>query len=331
MVDGLSALLGAARREAMTPQETAVFLAASYHESGWNPAAVGDNGSSFGLFQHHVGGLGGPTLASAKRYLNPAFSASEAAARFKSAGIATGAGAAASQRPKNQSAYAQAIDSIARQILAGSFGPLNRATGGGVGVAGAKKGRVTGDTSGLNQNLLDGLRYVAGELGKTVNVVSGKRTRAEQEELWRKYQNGTGNKAAPPGTSRHETGNAADAYIDGTALQSYPGAAAAAAKFGLGFPVGGEPWHVEATGGGPAAAAGAGASGASGASGAEAAGSNMMQAGLFGDAAGGALKAVVVLVALALAAGLIFAGVTKLTGTEKLAGTTLGTIVRGAK
>ena len=70
-------------------------------------------------------------------------------------------------------------------------------------------------------------------------------TRAEQAELYRRYQNGTGNLAAPPGQSNHEHGDAADAYINGVALANVAGAREAAQRLGLHFPVGGEAWHVE--------------------------------------------------------------------------------------
>ncbi|MCW2961104.1 MAG: penicillin-resistant DD-carboxypeptidase, partial [Thermoleophilia bacterium] len=83
-------------------------------------------------------------------------------------------------------------------------------------------------------------------LGRPIDVVSGHRTRAEQADLYRRFTSGTGNLAAVPGTSRHEHGDAADVYVGGVALADVPGAALLAQLGGLGFPVPGEPWHVEA-------------------------------------------------------------------------------------
>lgn len=92
---------------------------------------------------------------------------------------------------------------------------------------------------------------VGKRLGKIILIRSGLRTRAEQEALYAAYLNGTGNLAAKPGTSRHETGDAADVGVkvpndpDGVSLRDYPGGKAAAIAVGLSFPVASEPWHVE--------------------------------------------------------------------------------------
>lgn len=112
-------------------------------------------------------------------------------------------------------------------------------------VPAAPSSRVIGDLEGLDPGLRAALDQVAEQLGKPIDVISGLRTRAEQEELYRRYKAGTGNLAAVPGTSRHESGHAADVYVDGVALANVPGARAAVAAAGLGFPVPGEAWHVE--------------------------------------------------------------------------------------
>lgn len=104
---------------------------------------------------------------------------------------------------------------------------------------------VEGDIEGLNQDLLNRLAKVGEKLGKKLNIKSGFRSREEQEVLYQKYLNGTGNLAAKPGSSKHETGNAADVNVGGTSLANVPGAKDIAAELGLGFPVPGEPWHVE--------------------------------------------------------------------------------------
>lgn len=108
---------------------------------------------------------------------------------------------------------------------------------------------VHGDMKGLDPGLTQALERVARDIGKPIEVISGLRTHAEQAALYQKYLNGTGNLAARPGTSRHESGDAADVYVDGVALQNVPGAADAARRAGLGFPVPGEPWHIEPVGG----------------------------------------------------------------------------------
>ena len=104
---------------------------------------------------------------------------------------------------------------------------------------------VTGDVQGLKPDLLNKLAQLGKPMGGKGNVLSGFRARSEQEALYQKYLNGTGNLAAKPGTSNHEGGNAADAYINGKALRDDPKAAAIAKKLGLTFPVSSESWHVE--------------------------------------------------------------------------------------
>lgn len=104
---------------------------------------------------------------------------------------------------------------------------------------------VEGDIEGLNEDLLNRLAQVGEILGTKVHITSGYRSREEQARLYQMYLNGTGNLAAPPGSSRHETGNAADCSIGGMNIGNYPGAADAMRQVGLGLPVGGEAWHVE--------------------------------------------------------------------------------------
>jgi uncharacterized protein YcbK (DUF882 family) len=104
---------------------------------------------------------------------------------------------------------------------------------------------VSGDVKGLNPELLNKLAQMGQQLGEKIEIKSGLRSRAEQEKLYQAYLSGNGNLAAKPGTSNHESGDAADAYINGTALRDNPKAAALAKKLGLTFPVAGESWHVE--------------------------------------------------------------------------------------
>jgi len=102
---------------------------------------------------------------------------------------------------------------------------------------------LTGDTKDLDPELRGKLQTLGKRIGKTIESVSGNRTFEEQAQLYAAYRAGRGNLAAPPGSSNHERGAASDAYVDGKPLQLVAGDAAA--KIGLGFPVGGEPWHVE--------------------------------------------------------------------------------------
>ena len=73
-------------------------------------------------------------------------------------------------------------------------------------------------------------------------IVSGFRTRAEQVELYREKPE----LAAPPGTSNHEVGLAADLGFPSIAAER--AAQAAAPSCGLEYPVPYEPWHVEPIG-----------------------------------------------------------------------------------
>lgn len=107
---------------------------------------------------------------------------------------------------------------------------------------------VTGDVQGLNSDLLNRLAQVGQKLGKKVDVTSGFRSRQEQEALYQKYLNGTGNLAAKPGSSKHESGMAADVSVDGQNLGATAEGRAAAQEAGLSFPVEGENWHVELAG-----------------------------------------------------------------------------------
>jgi hypothetical protein len=52
--------------------DPAAWAGIMWHESGLNPGAIGDNGTSFGLTQLHIGGaLGNISVAAAQQYLDP--------------------------------------------------------------------------------------------------------------------------------------------------------------------------------------------------------------------------------------------------------------------
>ncbi len=112
----------------------------------------------------------------------------------------------------------------------------------------AGSGMLEGDLAGVSPELIRRLDALAVTIGREIEVISGWRTRHEQEDLYDSFLSGAGNLAAVPGTSNHETGRAADVYVDGVALAAVDGVEAQAAALGLHFPVAGEAWHVEMTG-----------------------------------------------------------------------------------
>lgn len=97
---------------------------------------------------------------------------------------------------------------------------------------------VTGDTD-FRPELGRALSAMSKSVGQSIFVQSGNRTYAEQVALWNAYQAGTGNLAARPGTSNHEGGRAADITPGSEVFGG------AAGRFGLGFTVPGESWHIE--------------------------------------------------------------------------------------
>src|SRR4051812_40315923 len=93
-----------------------------------------------------------------------------------------------------------------------------------------------------NPELLRRLEALAAKRGEHFHITSGLRTYAEQMRLW----NGRGSNPYPvarPGTSRHETGRAADVTINGRDIQSVISASELRAA-GLN-PLAGDSVHVE--------------------------------------------------------------------------------------
>jgi len=80
--------------------------------------------------------------------------------------------------------------------------------------------------------------------GVNITITSGFRSRAEQEKLYAAYQNGTGNLAAKPGTSNHESGDA----LDLGPPSAYAWLKQNAGQFGFKNKIASEPWHWSLTG-----------------------------------------------------------------------------------
>jgi len=115
------------------------------------------------------------------------------------------------------------------------------------------KGKVTKDANTrwpTDKKLMKRLKKVSKKVKRTVHIRSGYRSYADQAVLYRRYLNGTGNLAAPPGRSNHNSGRAADCgIISSTGSYSSIGYNAKARKYmrkyRLCLPVPGEKWHVE--------------------------------------------------------------------------------------
>lgn len=82
-----------------------------------------------------------------------------------------------------------------------------------------------------------------------LNIVSAFRTYEQQTDLYNRWMNGTYDvpSVAKPGTSRHESGKAADLGIAWGTRYGWDHVHAVAADHGLHFPVRGEAWHAETT------------------------------------------------------------------------------------
>jgi hypothetical protein len=118
-------------------------LADAYVESGWNAQAVGDQGTSFGLFQLHRGGELG-TLSEQQAF-DPLTNAMRALTEFKAVqaahpGDTPGQLAAAAQRPANAAAYAARVDAIYNDP---NFDPAQPASGAPVGAPSSGPGVST--------------------------------------------------------------------------------------------------------------------------------------------------------------------------------------------
>lgn len=104
---------------------------------------------------------------------------------------------------------------------------------------------------GLQQNFADAIQKMMADI-PGITVSSGLRTIQRQQELWedalKKY--GTPEAArkwvAPPGSSLHNSGSAADLRF--ATPEARTAAHASASRYGLAFPLQNEPWHIEPMG-----------------------------------------------------------------------------------
>jgi len=105
-------------------------------------------------------------------------------------------------------------------------------------------GAVSGETN-VAPNLLQRLAMLANDYGQTINIVSGTRTTEEQQYIWDNTPEASrGITVARPGTSKHESGNAADISDDWFANLGND----VLAQYGLVKPMDYENWHVQAIG-----------------------------------------------------------------------------------
>lgn len=209
------------RRQGLNGAQIRAMIATARQESGLDPNAVGDGGTSFGLFQHHIGGAGGSTRASAQRYLDPLTSIRERAKWFREYDIRGGKGAAALQRPADPSGYAASVDG-----LLGSSNP-GRSSGGGArtgGGGGASRQPVTGSKR---------MQYLADYLYKDNPVLHS-------------LFSSMGSQASTPSeaTGRQSAGTPSRRHTGG-ALGSYQDLVALAQKHGLQL----DPGDAQTTGG----------------------------------------------------------------------------------
>ena len=87
------------------------------------------------------------------------------------------------------------------------------------------------------------MRAAAAKAGIGLVVVSGFRTMSKQRELYAMYKNHTGNLAAPPGYSNHQSGHALDLNTNASGVYSW--LIAHAAAYGFRRTVPSEKWHFE--------------------------------------------------------------------------------------
>ncbi|MBI3182107.1 MAG: D-alanyl-D-alanine carboxypeptidase family protein [Myxococcales bacterium] len=88
------------------------------------------------------------------------------------------------------------------------------------------------------------MQQAARRAGISLPALSGFRTMAEQQTLYQKYLNGTGNLAARPGYSNHQNGISMDiGNVGGYGTATYRWLQQNASRFGFANDVRGEYWH----------------------------------------------------------------------------------------
>lgn len=98
---------------------------------------------------------------------------------------------------------------------------------------------------GLDPEFDSALLRLIKDSGGKISVGSGYRSIAEQTKIYNLWRAGKhpAPRVAKPGSSNHNFGLAADLKFADRAARAY--AHANAARYGLRFPMGDEPWHVE--------------------------------------------------------------------------------------
>lgn len=104
---------------------------------------------------------------------------------------------------------------------------------------------LTGDLD-AKQHILYSIAKCAESVDTKIHVNCGLRTRDEQNRLYQLFLAGKGAPANPPGTSKHETGDAVDAQTkSGVSFWNIAGIKTEANKQRLVQPYPHEPWHIE--------------------------------------------------------------------------------------
>jgi LAS superfamily LD-carboxypeptidase LdcB len=115
--------------------------------------------------------------------------------------------------------------------------------------SGKAASHITGMQSEFQQKLATMIANLPDDLKGQVTVNSGYRSPERQQELWlqalQKYGSPEAARkwVAPPGNSQHNKGNAADLGYGSDAARSW--VHQNAGQYGLSFPMGHEPWHIE--------------------------------------------------------------------------------------
>lgn len=103
------------------------------------------------------------------------------------------------------------------------------------------------EVKGLNAEFNANLTRMIKDSGGKIKINSGYRSNERQAKIYadaqRKYGKNARKWAAPPGKSNHNHGLAADLGFTDNAARTW--AHQNAAKYGLAFPMGHEPWHIE--------------------------------------------------------------------------------------